>query len=250
MTLSPSNDHLLRLLKGALIVSCQAPVGSPMRTQGTIVALAQCAQLGGAGGVRVDSATNVAAVQAAISLPIIGIDKVVAGDTTLITPDLGAIPVLAAAGASVVAIELTRRAYPDASAYANALAEVENHWAGRGRLLMADISTYEEGVAALACGVDFVGTTLAGYTSYSQPARFPNLDLVERLVDAGARVIAEGGYGGPEEASEAIRRGAWSVCAGAAITDPIAITRKFASALSQAPTADGLGTLGSPGDPP
>jgi N-acylglucosamine-6-phosphate 2-epimerase len=59
----------------------------------------------------------------------------------------------------------------------------------------------------------------------------PDLVLVEQLAKEGVPVIAEGAYGRPEQAQEAIRRGAWSVCVGTAITDPIAIAKSFALAL-------------------
>jgi N-acylglucosamine-6-phosphate 2-epimerase len=205
-----------------------------MRSTGTIVAFAQSAELGGAVGVRIDGASDIAAVSRHVSVPIIGIHKVDVDDVTLITPHLTVLPTLVDAGASVVAIELTRRAYPDQRMYAEALSQVKQDWADRGFALMADISTLDEGAAALECGVDLLGTTLAGFTSYSQSQVLPDLDLVARLAKRGARVIAEGGYGRPDEAHEAIKRGAWSVCVGAAITDPIAITREFARALPRA----------------
>jgi hypothetical protein len=91
-----------------------------MGTTGTIVALAECAELGGAVGLRIDGAPNTAAVKAAVPLPIIAINKVVTNGAPLITPDLAIIPVLINAGASVVAIELTRRAYPGDTEYQKA----------------------------------------------------------------------------------------------------------------------------------
>jgi N-acylglucosamine-6-phosphate 2-epimerase len=230
---SPSPDaHVLDMLKGGLIVSCQARANSPMRALRTIVALAECAELGGAAGVRVDGARNIEAVAKAISLPIVGIHKVVVNGITLITPTLDDLPTLVDAGASVVAIELTRRAHPDEKDYVQVLTQVEQQWANRGLTLMADISSFEEGMAALRCGTDLVGTTLAGFTAYTQPSVLPEIHLVEQLAKNGARVVAEGGYGRPEEARKAIERGAWSVCVGAAITDPTEITRQFARALA------------------
>ena len=43
---------ILARLRGRLIVSCQALPGSPLRDSTIIAALAQCAERGGAGGVR------------------------------------------------------------------------------------------------------------------------------------------------------------------------------------------------------
>jgi N-acylglucosamine-6-phosphate 2-epimerase len=219
-----------------------------MRRVGTIVALARCAELGGAGAVRVDGATNIGAVREAISLPIIGINKVRVGPVTLITPSLEVLATLRAAGASIAAIELTRRAHASKALYREVLAEVKCHRANDDIALMADISTLDEGLAAWDAGVDLIGTTLSGYTDYAR-ATLPDLTLVEALAKAGCRVVAEGGYNTPESAAQAIERGAWAVCVGTAITDPLALTKEYVRALARAAptgpsTAEGDGRAG------
>ena len=53
-----------------------------------------------------------------------------------------------------------------------------------GKISMADISTFEEGINARLLGADIVSTTLAGYTKESLPATTgPDFDLLKRLVD-------------------------------------------------------------------
>ena len=56
------------------------------------------------------------------------------------------------------------------------------------------------------------------------------------LAGANRPLIVEGRLHTPADAAEALRRGAWSVVVGTAITHPATITRWFADAL---PAAEG-----------
>ncbi|MGH3588479.1 MAG: N-acetylmannosamine-6-phosphate 2-epimerase, partial [Pseudonocardia sp.] len=78
-------------------------------------------------------------------------------------------------------------------------------------------------------------TTLAGYLDGAVPDG-PDLDLVSALRSAlpGVPVIAEGRYHRAEQAVAALRAGATSVVVGTAITDPVWITRSFATTLGEA----------------
>ena len=102
-----------------------------------------------------------------------------------------------------------------------------------GRLVLADISTYEEGKTAAAPGADAISTTLSGYTAYSPQLEGPDFALVEKLVrDMRIPVFAEGRINTPEDLRQAMQAGAYAPIVGSAITRPQLITAKFAGALS------------------
>ena len=95
-------------------------------------------------------------------------------------------------------------------------------------LLMADISNLEEGINAYKAGVDFVGTTLSGYTPYTENDPYPNYGLVENLAKSiPIPVIAEGRIHTPEQAKKMLELGAYAVVVGGAITRPLEITTRF-----------------------
>lgn len=99
---------------------------------------------------------------------------------------------------------------------------------------MADISTYGEGLLAAEYGADYVSTTLAGYTPYSEgDGPLPRLDLLKRLADSlTVPVIAEGGISTPQQAGLALAAGAHFVVVGSAITRPQWITARYAAAMA------------------
>ena len=100
--------------------------------------------------------------------------------------------------------------------------------------MLADISTYDEGVAAEALGADAVSTTLAGYTPYSTQQDEPDVSLVGQLAAAlKVPVFAEGRISSDANAQRMMAVGAWAVIIGSAITRPQLITKKFAEAVAR-----------------
>ncbi|MET8468503.1 putative N-acetylmannosamine-6-phosphate 2-epimerase [Streptomyces sp. NPDC006422] len=226
---TPSSTALADALAGRLIVSCQAPPGDPMRETGTLVRLARSAAAGGAAAIRTNEPEVVAAIRAAVELPLIGLWK--DGDTGVyITPTVRHAVAIAEAGADVVAIDATDRPRPDGSTFAAAAEAVH----AAGALVMADVATYDEGVTAVAEGADLVSTTLSGYAPGSPRQEGPDLDLVAALAAAlDVPVVAEGRIRTPHEAAQALARGAHSVVVGTAITAPTALTGQFVAGLAQ-----------------
>lgn len=217
----------LESLRHALIVSCQAPAGSPLRDTDTMRRVAEAALASGAQGVRLNGPDDVRAVRAVTGLPIIGLYKVATAARNIITPTLGHARLLVEAGADIVALDCTREVHPDSFGI---VASVKGEL---GCLVMADVSTLEEGVAAWEAGADLVGTTLSGYTPYTRTTETggPDLELVAALASRGIRTVAEGRYARPEQVAAALERGAFAVVVGGAITDPMSITRRFVAAL-------------------
>ncbi|MFZ3566066.1 N-acetylmannosamine-6-phosphate 2-epimerase [Streptomyces sp. BH097] len=228
-TSPPSPAALAEALAGRLIVSCQAPPGDPMRETTTLVRLARSAAAGGAAAIRANEPEVVAAIRTAVDLPLIGLWK--DGDTGVyITPTVRHALAIAEAGADVVAIDATDRPRPDGGTFAAAAEAVH----AAGALVMADVSTFDEGVTAAAEGADLVSTTLSGYVPGTPEQDGPDLDLVAALATAlDVPVVAEGRIRTPQEAARALARGAHSVVVGTAITAPTALTGQFVAGLTQ-----------------
>ena len=216
-------------MRGGLVVSCQAPEGSPLAATEHLVALAMAAEAGGASGIRAEGSDRVAAIKYAVALPVIGLRKrTVTGSDVYITPELEDARAVDAAGADIVAVDATLRSRPGGVDSARFLAELAREVA---KPVLADVDSLDAGLAAEAAGAAAVATTLSGYTGEGPPPERPDLELVARLATRlDCPVLAEGRYATPEAVHQAFEAGAWAVVVGAAITDPVALTRRFAAA--------------------
>lgn len=216
-------------LRRGLIVSCQAPESHPLSSAPVIAALARCAELGGAAGVRVNGTQDVRATKQLVSLPTIGIQKVaLRTGRLLITPDLDSARDLALAGADMIALEVTDERPGGVDRGVQLIAEVHREL---GLPVMADVSTFEEGMLAWRGGAELVATTLSGYTRYTAGRDGPDLELAGAMARAGIRAVLEGGATSPAEVTAAFTEDVWAVVVGRAITDPLAITERFAAAI-------------------
>jgi N-acylglucosamine-6-phosphate 2-epimerase len=211
-------DH--STLKGALIVSVQAPEGSPLRDPQAIAAMAEACLANGAAGVRLESPEHIVAVRRRCPQAlIVGLWKRTWPDSPVyITPRWREITAVWGAGADVVALDATERPRPEGEAFEDLVLRAREEL---GVPLMADVDTVAAGCRAAALGCAWVGTTLYGYTASTSHQQPPAMDLVTALRDAlpsSVPVICEGGISTPEQAREALSRGADLVVVGTAIT--------------------------------
>ena len=230
-------DNMLERLKGGLIVSCYAGAdfNAEMGVPETMVCVAKSCIAGGAKAIRTNC-ENVAAIKAAVDVPVIGLKKIyrsgdmISGDFR-ITPTLKEVEELMKAGADGVAVDGTVRERYDGKTLEQFIGAVKKEF---GTFVIADISTVEEGVAAWRCGADMVGTTLSGYTPYSKnplpfgtlPSPEPDYEIIRELRAAGVPyLVAEGRITNGEKMRKALEAGAHSVVIGTSITEPRKIVK-------------------------
>lgn len=215
------------IVKNGLIVSCQPVPGGAMDDSAHVVGFALAALSAGAVGLRVESSRYVSTVRAATEAPLIGLIKRDLDDSPVrITPFIDDVRELAKAGADIIAFDATDRERP---ATVEALAQAIRE---SGKRSMADCSCIEDARRALAAGVDFVGSTMSGYTGGPEPVE-PDIDLVAALRELTPHVIAEGRIRTPDQARAAARAGAACVVVGSAITRTEHVTAWFKDALSE-----------------
>jgi N-acylglucosamine-6-phosphate 2-epimerase len=217
----------LERLRGGLIVSIQPEEHSALNRPDVVALLARCAVANGAAGVRIEGVERIAAVRAAVDVPIVGLVKRhYPGFEPYISPTAREIAEILGSGARIVAFDATPRPRPDGTDVAGTVAAI----AAGGGVAMADCATAAEMRAAAAAGAAIVATTLCGYTDETAGAALPAVDLVPAARSSGAFVIVEGGIGSPAGVERAFAAGADAVVVGTAISNVDALVRRFAQA--------------------
>lgn len=226
-------EELFEMLRGGLIVSCQALEEEALHGAGIMARMALAAEEGGACCIRANSPEDIKAIKETVKLPVIGLYKQVFADSEVyITPTIKSVEQLIEVKPDIIAMDATDRIRPEGIKLQEFFKEIKMKYPDM--LFMADCSTVQEAVKAEELGFDLVGTTLCGYTKETKEAVLPAISLMGEMAAAvKIPVIGEGGIGTPEELRQVFKTGIHASVVGGAITRPAQITRKFVSAIGR-----------------
>lgn len=228
-------EKFLEIIKGQIIVSCQALPNEPLYCEemSLMPFMAKAAKQAGSPAIRTSSVRDIIEIKKATQLPVIGlIKKVYPNYKSYITPTMKEIDHLVKANSDVIALDCTLRKRGDNKTINDFIYDIKKKYPNI--ILMADISTFDEGLNAFECGVDMIGTTLSGYTDYSPKLETPDFELVKKLSKKlPVPVIAEGKIHTPEQAKKMFELGAYSVVVGGAITRPFEIATRFINSVKE-----------------
>ncbi|MBS4930423.1 MAG: N-acetylmannosamine-6-phosphate 2-epimerase [Clostridiales bacterium] len=226
-------QNYLEVLKGHLIVSCQALPHEPLHSSFIMGRMALAAKEGGAKGIRANTKEDILEIKKNIDLPVIGIVKRDYDDSNVyITPTMREIDELMEAKPEIIAVDATSDLRPNGVTIDEFYREIRLKYPDQ--LLMADCSTVEEALHADELGFDFIGTTLVGYTEQSKGMKIEanDFEIIRTILEKSShKVIAEGNINTPEKAKRVIELGCYSVVVGSIITRPQLITKSFAEAI-------------------
>lgn len=227
---------MIEKLKGKVIVSCQALEDEPLHSSFIMSKMALAAKAGGAAGIRANSVKDIQAIKEVCDLPLIGIIKRDYPDSNVyITPTNQEVTELLTTEAEIIALDATKRKRPQDERLKDLIQQIH----AADRLAMADVSTFEEALAAEKDGFDIVSTTLAGYTEYSRKTETPDFELLKEIVDhVNIPVIMEGHTDRPEQVTKALEIGAYAVVVGSIITRPQLITARYVAAAKSVREGD------------
>lgn len=224
--------EILKDIKGKVIISCQALPGEPLYVEekSIMYLMARAAKQAGSPVIRTNSIRDIIEIKKETGLPVIGLIKQnYEGSEVYITPTMKEIDELVKVDTDIIALDCTFSKRLNDEHISNFIKEIKEKYPKV--LLMADISTYEEGINAYKCGVDFVGTTMNGYTTQSKELNIENVELVSKLSkEILIPVIAEGRVHYPYQVKEMLDAGAYAVVVGGAITRPLEIAQRFMQA--------------------
>ncbi len=214
-------------LRSSLIISCQAPSDSPLHDPSIMASIAQACVNQGAKALRIDSPSHIQGVKKLMpNIPVIGLLKQIGlGCDVYITPCIADAIAVSEAGAEIIAIDATARNRPNNEKITDIITYIHEKL---GKLVMADIDTMENAIAASEVGADIIGTTLYGYTEETKDCIPPSFDFVtELLTKINKPIICEGGIQTPQEAKQALDLGCFAVVVGTAITGVDLLAHKF-----------------------
>ncbi len=203
--------------------------GDPLDDLDTLTRIAASVLRGGAGGLRAEGVTRIAAFRRITDLPIVGLIKTCdLNDDVYITPDFCSAQAIHEAGADIIAMDCTARRLAAAEPWTELIPRIHTQL---NRPVLADIATLEDAQAAERAGADAVATTLYGYTAETAGIRTASWPLLQSiLAHLTIPVLVEGHITHPDEVRTAFNLGATAVVVGSAITRPETITARFVEA--------------------